>query len=259
MPTEIRRLAEEVLRNPVTVKVAENAPAKAVTHALFPVPLHLKSKLLVKLLEQTDTQSVLVFVRTKHRAKNLARQLNGQGFKVTSLQGNLSQSQRKTAMSGFRDGTFQIMVATDIAARGIDIATISHVINYDMPSTVEAYIHRIGRTGRAAKSGDALTLVVPEDNSMIRSIERVLTRPLQRRTVAGFDYNAGKPEEHSGITARSDTPARRPNGYQRPIGDEQHKREHYNFGSSRRFRRYAGSKRFPKKRHQSVRVMELGS
>lgn len=190
MPAQIRRLAEQALQQPVTIQVGQGSPAATVTHALFPVRSQLKSKLLFKLLAHTDTESVLVFVRTKHRAKGIARQLKEQGFSATSLQGNLSQGQRTTAMAGFRDGTYQIMVATDIAARGIDISTISHVINYDIPNTVEAYIHRIGRTGRAAKNGDAMTLVAPEDGPMVRSIERVMKRNLERRTLADFDYNA---------------------------------------------------------------------
>ncbi len=194
MPPEIRRLAQEALQNPVTVQVGQSAPATTVSHALYPVQAHLKTKLLTKLLEHTDTESVLVFTRTKHRAKSVARQLGEQGFKVTSLQGNLSQGQRKAAMSGFRDGTYQIMVATDIAARGIDISSISHVINYDIPDTVEAYTHRIGRTGRAAKTGDALTMIDPEDTAMVRSIERVLKMTLERRTLSDFDYNARKPQ-----------------------------------------------------------------
>lgn len=202
MPNEIRSLAEEALKDPSTVRVGQTVAATTVSHALFPIQPHLKPKLLVELLRQTDTESVLVFVRTKHRAKGLARQLNEQGFKATSLQGNLSQGKRKAAMGGFRDGTFQIMVATDIAARGIDISSISHVINYDIPSTVEAYTHRIGRTGRAAKTGDAMTLVAPEDASMVRSIERTLKMTLQRRTLPDFDYNARKTSTTQGQAMR---------------------------------------------------------
>ena len=134
-------------------------PAKTVTHALYPVPPHLKSQLLLALLKKTDTNSVLIFARTKYRAQKVAQQIERAGHKVTSLHGDRSQGQRQSALKGFKDGTHQIMVATDIAARGLDVESISHVINYDMPDTADAYIHRIGRTGRAERTGDAFTLV----------------------------------------------------------------------------------------------------
>jgi ATP-dependent RNA helicase RhlE len=143
----------------------------------FPVAQHLKTAMLMELLRHTNTESVLVFTRTKHRAKRLGEQLGKAGYRSASLQGNLSQNRRKAALDGFRDGTYQILVATDIAARGIDVTQISHVINYDIPNTPDAYIHRIGRTGRAARTGDAFTLAAEEDRSMVRSIERVLGAP----------------------------------------------------------------------------------
>ena len=188
MPSDIRALAEQILHNPVTLRVNSDAPLTTVAHAIYPVPQHLKGSLLLKLLEHTDTDSVLVFVRTKHRAKRVAQQLKQRGMRATSLQGNLSQGQRQAAMRGFRDGTYQIMVATDIAARGIDVSSISHVINFDIPDTVDAYTHRIGRTGRAAKTGDAFTLVSTEDAFMVRSIERRLGKKLERRSMSAFDY-----------------------------------------------------------------------
>ncbi|MBN2122984.1 MAG: DEAD/DEAH box helicase, partial [Deltaproteobacteria bacterium] len=151
MPPEIRRLAGDILRDPVTVQVGITAPADTVSHALYPVAQHLKTALLLKLLENTDTRSVLVFTRTKHRAKSLGKRLAAAGYRSASLEGNLSQTRRQAALDGFRDGTFQILVATDIAARGIDVTRISHVINFDIPSTPDAYIHRIGRTGRATR------------------------------------------------------------------------------------------------------------
>jgi ATP-dependent RNA helicase RhlE len=169
------------------------APAATVSHALYPVAQHLKTSLLQELLRQTDTESVLVFTRTKHRAKRLSKQLEKSGYQATSLQGNLSQGQRQTALQGFRQGRFQILVATDIAARGIDVSQVSHVVNFDIPDTPEAYIHRIGRTGRAARNGDAFTLVTGEDTGMVRSIEKVLGRAIERRTVAGFDYAVAAP------------------------------------------------------------------
>jgi ATP-dependent RNA helicase RhlE len=197
MPPDIRRLASDILLDPVTVQVGSTAPPVTVTHALYPVAQHLKTPLLLELLRHTDTESVLIFTRTKHRAKRVGEQLEKAGYKAASLQGNLSQNRRQAALDGFRDGTFQILVATDIAARGIDVSQISHVINYDIPDTAEAYIHRIGRTGRAARSGDALTLVTGEDTVMVRTIERALNDQLERRTVAGFDYSVPAPSRDS--------------------------------------------------------------
>jgi ATP-dependent RNA helicase RhlE len=188
MPTEIRRLAAEILRNPETVQIGATAPAETVRHALYPVEQHLKTALLLKLLEKTPAESVLVFTRTKHRAKSLGQKLAAAGYKSTSLQGNLSQGRRQAALEGFRDGTYQILVATDIAARGIDVTQISHVINYDIPSTPEAYIHRIGRTGRATRSGEAFTLVTGEDKDMVRAIHRIIGTSIEHRTLADFDY-----------------------------------------------------------------------
>ncbi len=188
MPQDIRHLANDIMTNPVNIQVGKLAPTVSVTQALYPVAGHLKTALLLKLLEKTDTDSVLIFVRTKARARKLHQQLDKENYNVTSLQGNLSPGQRKNAMGGFRDGKYQIMVATDIAARGIDISSISHVINYDMPDTVEAYTHRIGRTGRAAKTGDAFTLMTREDASMVIDIERRLKTTIERRTIEGFEY-----------------------------------------------------------------------
>jgi ATP-dependent RNA helicase RhlE len=193
MPDDVGRLAREALRNPLTVQVNHTQPVGTVSHALFPVPAHLKTPMLLALLARTDTESVLVFARTKHRARRIAQQLIAAGYKATSLQGNLSQNRRQEAMAGFRSGAYQIMVATDLAARGIDVSQISHVINYDVPDTADAYTHRIGRTGRAARTGDAFTLVGPDDAEMVRSIERVLGSRLERRTLPGFDYQAPKP------------------------------------------------------------------
>src|SRR3990172_3234594 len=167
MPEEIRRLAHDVLTDPITVQGSNTSAPVTVTHALYPVSEHLKTPLLLNLLKHTDTESVLIFTRTKHRAKRLGEQLEKAGYKAASLQGNLSQNRRQAALDGFRDGTFQVLVATDIAARGIDVSSISHVINYDMPDTADAYTHRIGRTGRAAKTGDAFTFITREDEDMV--------------------------------------------------------------------------------------------
>ncbi len=193
MPDDIRRLAHDILHDPVTVQVGHTAPVNTVSHALYPVGQHLKTALLLELLHHTDTGSVLIFTRTKHRAKRVAQQLEKAGYKAASLQGNLSQNRRQAALDGFRDGSFQVLVATDIAARGIDVSSISHVINYDIPDTVDAYTHRIGRTGRAAKTGDAFTLITREDEPVVRSIERVLGAKIERRTLKGFDYTKPAP------------------------------------------------------------------
>ena len=193
MPDDVRKLAHEILRAPVTVQVNYAAPISTVAHALYPVEQHLKTGLLLELLRHTDTGSVLVFTRTKHRAKRLGEQLANAGYRAASLQGNLSQNKRQSALDGFRAGSYQILVATDIAARGIDVSSISHVVNYDMPDTVDAYTHRIGRTGRAAKTGDAFTFTTREDGEMVRAIERVLGNRVERRTLDGFDYKKPMP------------------------------------------------------------------
>jgi ATP-dependent RNA helicase RhlE len=193
MPDDIRRLAHEILHAPVTVQVNHAAPINTVAHALYAVDQHLKTALLLELLRHTDTESVLIFTRTKHRAKRVGQQVENAGYRAASLQGNLSQNRRQAALDGFRDGTYQILVATDIAARGIDVSSISHVINYDMPDTADAYTHRIGRTGRAAKTGDAFTFMTHEDGDMVRSIERVLGDKVERRLLKGFDYKKRMP------------------------------------------------------------------
>ena len=194
MPQEIRHLANEVLNKPETIQVDIVAPPATVSHALYPVSQHLKADLLLELLQKTDTESVLVFTRTKHRAKRLGEKLGARGYRAASLQGNLSQSRRQAALDGFRNGTFQILVATDIAARGIDVSQISHVVNFDIPDTAEAYIHRIGRTGRAARTGDAFTMITDEDGLMVRTIERALGNQLEQRRLDGFDYTVPAPE-----------------------------------------------------------------
>ncbi len=192
-PPEIERLAAQTLNHPQRIAVGLSLPVQTVTHALFPVMHHLKTRLLLAVLKQTNTDSVLIFARTKHRAKRLAEQIDRAGYTVTSLHGNRSQYQRQSALDGFKVGAYQIMVATDIAARGLDVESISHVINYDMPNTADAYIHRIGRTGRAERTGDAFTLVTPEDNAMVRTLEKIMGQSLPRQTLAGFDYTLPAP------------------------------------------------------------------
>ncbi len=190
---ELEALAAQTLHKPERVNVSLGAPPKTVAHALYPVPQHLKTPLLLQLLRETDARSILIFTRTKHRANRVAEQIERANYSTSVLHSNKSQNQRQLALDGFRSGKFQILVATDIAARGLDIATVSHVINYDIPDTADAYVHRIGRTGRAERDGDALTLVAAEDAPIVRDIERALKQPITRRKLASFDYNAPAP------------------------------------------------------------------
>jgi ATP-dependent RNA helicase RhlE len=194
MPREVRGLAKDILKDPAFVQVGITAPADTVSHALYPVAQHLKTALLLTLLGNTHTRSVLIFTRTKHRAEKLGKKLAAAGYRSASLQGNLSQARRQAALDGFRDGKYQILVATDIAARGIDVTRISHVINYDIPSTPEDYIHRIGRTGRATRSGEAFTLVTGEDKDMVRAINRIIGSEVEQRTLSTFDYGSPAPD-----------------------------------------------------------------
>ncbi|MCG6909788.1 MAG: DEAD/DEAH box helicase [Deltaproteobacteria bacterium] len=188
MPKAIKRLANDILQNPVTIKIGSTKPADTVSHAFYPVTQDLKTDLLLNLLDNTEARSILVFTRTKHRAKNLGKRLSVYGYRTASLQGNLSQNKRQAAIDGFRDGSYQILVATDIAARGIDVSRVSHVINYDIPSTPEAYIHRIGRTGRATRSGEAFTLATENDRDMVRAISRMIDAEIEQRTLPTFSY-----------------------------------------------------------------------
>ncbi|MHB8134656.1 MAG: DEAD/DEAH box helicase [Anaerolineaceae bacterium] len=187
MPEEIRSLANEFLKNPITVDIEASKPLKTISHAIYPIEQLQKTKMLLALLDKKDDGQVLIFTRTKHRAKKLADQLDKAGNSVTSLQGDLSQIQRDRAMDRFRSGHARIMVATDIAARGIDVSKISKVINFDMPNTADAYTHRIGRTGRMEHTGMALSLVTSEDLPMIRTIERLLGKSLERKELVGFE------------------------------------------------------------------------
>jgi ATP-dependent RNA helicase RhlE len=186
MPPEIRKLADKVLRDPKVVELAHSRPLETIEHALYPVSNTRKVDLLQHLLGRDDFRSAIVFSRTKHRAKKLAQQLSRNGHEAVALQGNMSQSQRDRAMKGFRDGRYSVLVATDIAARGIDVAGISHVINFDVPATPDAYTHRIGRTGRAERSGKAYTLIAREDAQQVRAIEKRLGVKIERRTIDGF-------------------------------------------------------------------------
>lgn len=190
MSPDIRLLVDKALNNPVSIKIGESAPAASVTQTLFPVSEALKTDLLETILQNHAVQSAIIFTRTKHRAKRLAEHLGHLGYPATSFQGNLSQSKRKIALGKFRHGELKFLVATDIAARGIDIDHISHVINFDMPNTAVDYTHRIGRTGRASKLGAAFSLITNGDRRQIRSIEHLLKKRLEQCVLPEFDYNA---------------------------------------------------------------------
>jgi ATP-dependent RNA helicase RhlE len=203
MPDDIRHLVQDILHNPVTVQIGRTIPAATVSHTLYPVKQHLKTALLIEILSRIKMESVLVFARTKNRTERVAQQLKRAGFKATSLQGDMSQYQRQAALDGFRRGSYKILVATDIASRGIDVLRISHVINYDMPDCMDAYTNRIGRTGRVDKKGDAFSLVTGADAPMVHTLERVLNTTLERRKLQDFDYTLPIPNSQSKLFPRA--------------------------------------------------------
>lgn len=196
LPPPIVELSREMLKNPVAINIdRRSAPATGITQSLYPVRRDLKSPLLLELIRRGSIKSALVFTRTKHRANRLAEFLQRQGVKCERIHGNRSQSQRTEALMGFKKGRFQVLVATDIAARGIDVEALSHVVNFDVPEMAESYIHRVGRTARASATGDAITLVSPDEESDLRVIERALGKRIPRVVLDGFDYNARTPEK----------------------------------------------------------------
>ncbi len=205
MPADIRKLANETLTNPVEVRINLEQPLEAISQVLCPVAKRQKPDLLLHFLKETTDGSTLVFTRTKYGAKKLAKKLNQAGYKAADLQGNMSQNQRQRALSGFRDGEFTVMVATDIAARGIDVSRVGQVINFDLPSTAEAYTHRIGRTGRAQRSGRAVSFICYDDHIMVRAIERLQGKTIERYNVDGF---AMDPEADKEQPRRQATPRR---------------------------------------------------
>jgi ATP-dependent RNA helicase RhlE len=180
-----------MLQNPVMINLERKAlPATGIAHAIYPVPSHLKQNLLLSLLNKGDVKEALVFTRTKHRADRLAKHLEQHKVSVQRIHGNRSQSQRTDALAGFKSGKYRVLVATDIAARGIDVTALGHVINFDVPAAPEDYIHRVGRTARAELTGSAFTLVAPEDEASVRDIEKAINKRLPRVTVPDFDYTA---------------------------------------------------------------------
>ena len=187
MPGEIRNLADGILRDPHVVDVAHSTPLSTIEHALDPVESTRKLALLQRILAEDELASAIVFTRTKHRARSVARKLEGAGHRAVALQGNMSQGQRERAMNGFRNRRFDVLVATDIAARGIDVQQVSHVVNFDLPNTTDAYTHRIGRTGRSERQGKAYTFVTDEDRNLVFQVEKRLGAPIPRREVQGID------------------------------------------------------------------------
>ncbi len=203
MPAEIRSLADGLLRNPQVVELAHSGPAETIDHAMVSVREDRKRDLLERILAEDACKSAIVFTRTKHRARRLAQQLDRAGHRAVGLQGNMSQSQRDRAMQGFRKRRFDVLVATDIAARGIDVIGVSHVINFDVPSTPDAYTHRIGRTGRAEREGRALTFVTRDDGAWLRATERKLGDSIPRRIVEGFEPDSSEPSDRRRSTRRA--------------------------------------------------------
>jgi ATP-dependent RNA helicase RhlE len=195
MPPVIQHLAGEILRKPKSIEIGRRStPAIGITQAAYPVPDHLKAALLQYLLRHTDMPSVLVFTRTKGIAKRLKKAIEADGFTVAELHSNRTQAQRKKAMDGFRRGEFQILVATNIAARGLDVEHITHVISVDVPHVPDDYVHRIGRTGRAEAEGDAFILVSPPEEKLLAQIERQIGQRLPRVTLPDFDYRQAPPK-----------------------------------------------------------------
>ena len=189
MAPEVEALARKYLRKPIVVQVGlRTQAANTVTHAVYPVPRDRKSALLIELLRKSELDSVLVFTRTKHGADKVVRNLDKEGISSLAMHADKSQGQRTDALDQFKKGTIRVLVATDIAQRGLDIAGISHVINYDVPAQAEDYVHRIGRTGRAAATGDAFTFMAADEISMVRLIERTLGQPIPRISVPGYDF-----------------------------------------------------------------------
>jgi ATP-dependent RNA helicase RhlE len=229
MPGAIRGLADNILRNPKVVDIAHGKPLATVEHALYPVDAMKKLALLRHILAADETGSAIVFTRTKHRAKKIARQLVQSGHRAVALEGNMSQGQRDRAMKGFRTGQFDVLVATDIAARGIDVEQVSHVVNFDMPNTTDAYTHRIGRTGRSERQGKAYTFVTSEDRDQVAKVERRLGAAIPRREVPGVDSipfpqnKPGRPQNKPGRSTRKHG-APRPRG---PAARQRSRRTRY--------------------------------
>jgi ATP-dependent RNA helicase RhlE len=193
MSPPVLNLTRQFQQEPVMVEIALARPPEAIRQALYPVPKHLKTQLLIALLEQMAVNSMLVFTATRQEADIVTRRLRQAKISVACIHGDFRQRQRIAALEGFRSGKYQVLVATNIAARGLDVEGISHVINYDVPEHAEDYVHRIGRTARAKADGDAITLVTPDDEAMIYRIEHLLGHKIERYTLPDFDYDVPTP------------------------------------------------------------------
>jgi ATP-dependent RNA helicase RhlE len=216
MPPPIAELSKEMLHNPATINLERRSmPATGITQAVYPVPQHLKTDLLLALLKSGEVRDALVFTRTKHRADRLARHLGEDRVQVQRIHGNRSQAQRTEALAGFKSGKYKVLVATDIAARGIDVTALGHVINFDVPGQPEDYIHRVGRTARAELTGSAFTLVAPEEEGSVRDIEKAIGKRLLRVTLPDFNYQARpapRPEPPRGAPHKPRRNVQRPAG-----------------------------------------------
>jgi len=205
-PNEVLKLAKEILDNPAQVTIGtRGSAARGLTHTAFPVPAHLKPGLLTELLYEVNSQAVLIFTRTKHRADRIQKMLSQKKFEVTTLHSDRTQKQRMAALEGFKQGKYNVLVATDIAARGIDVTGITHVINYDLPATPEDYVHRTGRTARAERLGDAISLVAPDEEILLREIEKHLGEGMTRAALNHFDYMVPAPEKANSLQKTSGT------------------------------------------------------
>jgi ATP-dependent RNA helicase RhlE len=237
MPAPIADLASELLKQPVTINLQRrSAPAVGITHAVYPVPQHLKPALLVELLKRGILDQALVFTRTKHRADRLADHLVRHHIAAERIHGNRSQNQRAQALAGFKSGRYPVLVATDIASRGIDVEALSHVVNFDVPAAPDDYIHRVGRTGRAELTGDAFTFVSPQEEAALASIERAIHTRLPRVTLPEFDYRSvarqpavPRDQRTAPMRARRAAPRRQREGM--PHGGGASRRRHGGTGS----------------------------
>ena len=206
MPPEVEALARKYLRKPLVVQVGRRSEAAStVTHAVYPVPRDKKTELLAELLKNEALDSVLIFSRTKHGADRVVRHLAGKGIAATAMHADKSQGERTRALDDFKSGKIRVLVATDIAQRGLDVSGISHVINYDVPQQPEDYVHRIGRTGRAAATGDAYTFMSPDEIAMVRTIERMIGQQIPRISVPGYDFGSVGPTDDDALASAPDS------------------------------------------------------
>ncbi|MEP7015724.1 MAG: DEAD/DEAH box helicase [Verrucomicrobiota bacterium] len=252
---EIEKLTHEFQKSPKVIEIGRRAnPAETVTQFVYDVRTHLKPALLLHLLADPKFDTVLVFTRTKHGADRIARRLEGSGIKTGTIHSNRSQNQRLRALKDFKSGAVRVLVATDIAARGIDVDGISHVVNYDFPMHSEDYVHRIGRTGRAHAVGDAISFVTPEDQGQLRSLERFIGRGIVRKKAEGFDYNAAAPprQERGRGDARGARPPkiepRLPGNSPRGSGEPVQRN-----GGGRHFRDFSAAGRPPRRSYRRHR------